>query len=161
VAIPKQLIGTLSPDMNTRAGRMLAGGDLTMTVTSQQSNEHITLRFRATGDYASRWERRMLLEADFLFAKVGDHRVGKYRPGTGWFIPYDDADPKAVWAAIAALKAACGEFHPQARFQEAANCGWCGAELTDPISIDRGYGPHCYGRITGSKHMRIAAGMEG
>ena len=30
-------------------------------------------------------------------------------------------------------------------------CGRCGRELTDPVSIQRGLGPECYGKSTGSK----------
>ena len=32
-------------------------------------------------------------------------------------------------------------------------CGYCGRLLTDPVSITRGIGPKCYGRITGSQHQ--------
>lgn len=33
-------------------------------------------------------------------------------------------------------------------------CGKCGRELTDPVSIERGLGPECFGKATGSKRAK-------
>lgn len=40
-------------------------------------------------------------------------------------------------------------------FSDTGNCGRCGRELTDVISIDRGYGPVCY-----EKHLKAVADEE-
>lgn len=34
---------------------------------------------------------------------------------------------------------------------EAVVCGYCGRKLTDPVSIERGIGPDCFGKMTGTK----------
>lgn len=34
---------------------------------------------------------------------------------------------------------------------EESTCGACGRELTDPVSIERGIGPECFGKSTGTK----------
>jgi hypothetical protein len=40
-----------------------------------------------------------------------------------------------------------------AEIKIASFCGRCGRPLSDPVSIDRGIGPECYGRGTGSQHQ--------
>jgi hypothetical protein len=37
---------------------------------------------------------------------------------------------------------------------EAAKCGRCGATLVDPESVERGLGPECAGKATGSRTIR-------
>ena len=37
---------------------------------------------------------------------------------------------------------------------EASHCGACGLKLTDPVSIERGIGPECFGKTTGTKTIR-------
>lgn len=34
-------------------------------------------------------------------------------------------------------------------------CSCCGRELTDPVSIERGIGPECYRKATGSKAAKV------
>jgi hypothetical protein len=34
---------------------------------------------------------------------------------------------------------------------ESDNCGMCGRVLSDPVSIERGIGPECFGRATGGR----------
>lgn len=40
---------------------------------------------------------------------------------------------------------------------ESDNCGMCGRVLSDPVSIERGIGPECYGRATGTRTIRNRA----
>ena len=49
--------------------------------------------------------------------------------------------------------AATGDTAGGERVQEASRCGRCFRTLTDPVSIDRGIGPECLGRDTGSQHI--------
>lgn len=57
---------TLSPNVTTRAGRMLEAGDVRVTVTSKKSGEHITVRFKAFKDTrdepGKNWMRVPLVE---------------------------------------------------------------------------------------------------
>jgi len=155
-----QNLGRISPvGAQHRAGVMLAAGQLTLTVTSKVTGEHITIKATCKARIDGAWKRVPFAEATHVFFAVpsstwGD-RVGTFRPNTGYFYEDERADPKRVWAAIAALKFACtGEMHLQAEYAEADKCGRCGRELTDPESIARGIGPECYGQMTGSSHER-------
>ena len=40
---------------------------------------------------------------------------------------------------------------------ESTLCGACGRKLTDPVSIERGIGPECFGKATGSKTIKLGA----
>jgi hypothetical protein len=157
-----QNLGRIAPDASVnRAGAMLAAGQLTITLTSKVTGEHITIKAvcKARNAETNRWERVPFEQATHVFCEVpssswGD-RVGTFRPQTGYFYGDAAADPKRVWAAVAALRYACkGTEHAQAEYAEADRCGRCGRELTDPESIARGVGPECYGQLTGSAHER-------
>jgi hypothetical protein len=156
-----QNLGRITPvGTSHRAGVMLAAGQLTLTVTSKVTHEHITVKAtcKARND-AGQWKRVPFEFATHVFfvvpSAVWGDRIGTFRPTTGYFYEDNAADPKRVWAAIAALKFACtGEMHLQAEYAEADKCGRCGRELTDPESIARGIGPECYGQMTGSSHER-------
>lgn len=37
---------------------------------------------------------------------------------------------------------------------EESTCGACGRELTDPVSVERGIGPECFGKATGTTTIR-------
>jgi hypothetical protein len=138
---------------------MLAGGQLTLTITSLASGEHMTLTYRSKTRTDGGWNSARLEDASFCF--VGLHstreRIGTYYPKTGTFRAVQGADPRMVWGAMAGLLAASGKPHAQARFQEESRCGICSRELTDPVSIDRGIGPECYAKQTGSQHIRHAS----
>jgi hypothetical protein len=67
--------------------------------------------------------------------------------------------PLIRYAAHAALQYAWTGEVPQpgngtVEAVEAARCGRCGAQLTDRESIERGLGPECYGKRTGSASIR-------
>lgn len=153
---------TITPDLNTRAGRMLDAGDVRVTVTSSRTGEHITIRFKAhRKDEAGkkRWPRCPLAEASHVFVEVpnpdgwGD-KVGTFYPESGRWFADDHADPARVWAAAEAARwlDASEQASPQATYLEESRCGRCARRLTDPVSIERGIGPECYGKETGSQH---------
>jgi hypothetical protein len=69
--------------------------------------------------------------------------------------------PLLVFAAKAALRyATTGDAgNPKngtIEVVEASLCGCCGRKLTDPVSIERGIGPECFGRVTKSKAIPTA-----
>jgi hypothetical protein len=166
----------LEADEKTRAGRMLAAGDVRVTVTYIPTEQHITVRFKALLDnrYADgerprpnvtkNWIRVPLKEASHVFVEVprsgGEwpDKIGGFYPRTGRFFSDDDADPERVETAALAARwlnegrdaaSRIGKF----RLQEESYCGKCGTALTDPESIDRGIGPECYKKETRSKHQ--------
>lgn len=156
---------TLSPDLNTRAGRMLAAGRVKVTVTSHATGEHITILFKAFCDNRDRqfkstgknWEPCTLDEATHVFVEVpnqGDwnDKVGTFYPRNGRWYSADNADPARVYAAALVARWVNGETF-ESHCQEASECARCGLELTDPVSIARGIGPVCLGNMTGSQHQ--------
>lgn len=161
----------------TRAGRMLASGDVRVTITSSRTGQHITVRFKAFKDNREKdgyrpmpehdrnWVRVPLADATHVFMEVpsasGDFpdKIATYYPRTGRFYKDRNADEHRVWAAMAAASWLTDDMqHPrwnyraQATYQEESYCGVCGRTLTDPVSIDRGIGPMCLGQATGSHH---------
>jgi len=145
----------LTPDVTTRAGRMLAAGRLTMTVKSVATGKHLTVdlsccvRDERTGS----WDNVPFSEAKWCFLQLHTgERIGTYYPQTGDLRPKPYAQKAWIWAAMATIRAACGDPHPQAEFSEMDRCGRCARPLTDPVSIQRGIGPDCWGALTGSKH---------
>jgi hypothetical protein len=148
----------LSPSADLRAGVMLLAGNLTATVKSLRSGDHITIKVVCKSKSDSGWRKAGYEEATHVFLSVPSaggwsDKIGTYYPKTGRLFPVWNADPARVWAAKAVLLAACGEVpHRQAEITVADRCGRCGRQLTDPVSIERGIGPECYGRETGSHH---------
>lgn len=70
-----------------------------------------------------------------------------------------DHDRLLVYAAVAAVKYAWLGVLPtpangSVTVLEASHCGRCGRTLTDPLSIDRGIGPECAGKATGTTTIR-------
>ena len=150
----------LYPSDEIREGNMLLAGNLTMTVTSLKTGDHITVKCACKRKSNSGWERSGYAEATHVFLSVPSaggwpDKIGTYYPKTGRLYPAADADPARVWAAQRVLLAACGVTpHPQTELLTADRCGRCGRQLTDPISVSRGIGPECWGKETGSHHQR-------
>ena len=149
------------PDESVRAGRMLSRGRLTATVTSARTGDHVTVQLicKSKSD-SDRWVDAPFASATHVFARVprpddfrGD-KIGIYYPQKGTFWADGYSDPARVFALKQVLLYAAGlPVHPQVEsVQESLFCGKCGRELTDPISIERGIGPTCFGQETGSRH---------
>lgn len=150
----------------TRAGRMLAAGDVRVTVTDAESKEHVTVRFKAMLDNrdgrageGKRWLRVPLEEATHIFIEVpnasGDFpdKIGTFYPKTGRWYADRYADLVRVGAATVAAEWLNGQENQLFRCQEESYCGRCGRTLTDPESIDKGIGPECNRQETSSKHQ--------
>jgi len=148
-------------DPTVRAGRMLAAGRVTVTFRSP-SGQHITLLAKCrTIDADDKWVASSLDEAKVVFVEVPSEggwndKVGKITRSKG-FVPAPNADPARVWCARQLLAHVAGQ--PVASglevFEE-DRCGVCGRALTDPVSIERGIGPECNERATGSEHQAKA-----
>jgi len=146
-------------DTTTRAGRMLEAGRITVTFRSTATGEHITLTAKARGkkEGSEKWVSVPLADALVVFIEVPNQegwndKVGKVTR-RGGFVPDGSADPARVYCAHKLLDFVAGEAMPAGlEVFEESRCGVCGRALTDPVSIERGIGPECYGRQTGSKH---------
>ena len=167
---PTQLL--VDPD--TRTGRMLAGGDVRITVEDSNVDGHITIRFKAIFDnrcagadnlrprpeVKRNWLRVPYDEATHVFVEVpnagGDYpdKVGTFYPNTGKWFSDKQADMERIGAAAIAANWINGaELTPGIDCHPEANCGVCGKVLTDPESIERGIGPECYKEHTSSHHQ--------
>lgn len=142
------------------------GGRAVVTVRSRATGEHVTVAFSAKKrDPAGGWLSRATLEgrvgigdADMLYVDDPtlpwpEGKVGSVDLSTGEWRDAQGADPARVWAAQKAFAWAAGSFdlEAQAEVFMSLECNFCGHRLTDPVSIERGIGPECFGRLTGSK----------
>ena len=145
-------------DTTTRAARMLSAGRLTVTFRSP-SGTHITLtaKCRAPNDATGKWEGSTLAAAKVIFIEVPNpegwnDKVGKVTRSKG-FTPDPNTDEARAYCARMLLRYVAGEsLPPSLEVHEEERCGKCGRQLTDPVSIERGIGPECYGAATGSRH---------
>jgi hypothetical protein len=145
-------------DTNIRAARQLAAGRVTITFKSP-TGTHITLtaKCRAPKETGNGWETSSIERAKVIFIEVpndsgyGD-KVGKIT--SRGFTPDPAADKARVWCAEQLLRVVAGqEIPPSLDIYVEDTCGKCGRALTDPISIERGLGPECFGASTGSQHQ--------
>lgn len=154
-----ETIGKVKPSQETRLGRMLSAGRITVTMTSKASGRHITLTMQSRLKKGQReWSRADFVEASHVFIKQGhgdynSMKIGTYYPQKG-IIYWDTTDPAYRYAVLKTFQASQdGSQETDAHsIVEMEQCGRCGKALTDPISIARGLGPTCYGNETGSEH---------
>lgn len=152
VAVPR-------PSEGNRAGRMLAAGGIDATVTLP-TGEHVTLTIRTRRRSGRGWTNASPGEptARTTVTALG-RRVGWLNvDGDGFWRLTLRTRNANVQAALGALftHAAGGWSGDLGRVQVADRCGRCMRALTDPVSIDRGVGPECLGRSTGSRHASVA-----
>lgn len=154
----------IAADPGKRAGRMLSAGGVVVTVRSKATGEHITVRlasrFKNYSGSGKKWEAVGPSNATHIFFSVPnagpgwDDKIGTFYPKSGKFFEDKNADAARVWAAAAVMNWLNGDAsEDKAEYYESNECGRCGRQLTDPVSIDRGIGPECYSKITGSKHQ--------
>jgi hypothetical protein len=146
------------------------GGRAVISVRSKKTGQHVPIRFAAKKKkpdgrgYLSRGTikgRVGTKDADVIFADDPslawpDDKVGTFDLRTGEWRPTKDVDASRLWAAEKALAWALGRYSldEKAEVFIELRCCFCGHPLTDPVSIERGIGPECYGRHTGSKSAK-------
>lgn len=147
--------------------RALTGGYALVTVRSKETGRHVTLKFtgRVKGE-DGRWISRAsnagrvgLLDGDVVEVRDPDLEyeesyVGRRYRDSGEVRVPRGVDPARGWTARALFEFALGErpsLADQADVYLATQCCRCGRRLTDPVSVERGIGPECYGKETGSR----------
>lgn len=142
-------------EIDTDAGAMLARGRLNASVKGDR--EHVTVFFRGMSKIGGRWEQQPFTEASCVFIRAGkgfyEDRIATYFPERREFRPQRGADPARVEAALMLLRYLAGKGPLEGELFVACECGDCGSELTDPVSVARGRGPICWGKDTGSRHQ--------
>lgn len=155
----KVRIGKFRPVGDTRESRMLALGRLTVTITSRRSRQHVTLRLRCKAETDSGWEIVPFDAATHVFIEDYDGElVATYYPTSGVLYYKEHATAPARWSVQAILRYLGGGFSGLPMVAEVAVadlCGRCGQPLTDPQSIERGFGPDCFGMVTVSRHAKM------
>lgn len=145
------------PQPTTRAGRMMAAGVIEATVTLP-NGQHVTVKASSRKRVGAGWRYCPVTDP---FAKVNlsvlGTKVGWMNPG--WTVTWRTSNVAYKDAVRALMSYAAGNLATSGgyRVQEASRCGRCFRSLTDPISIDRGIGPECFGRSTGSQHVPATA----
>lgn len=146
---------------------LTVGGRAVVSVRSHKSGEHVTvvLVARKKKVDGKGWIARTsaagrvgMTDADCVEARdpdreYPDNYVGRlYTDGPTWRAG-KDADRLRAWTAEKVLSYALGGYplDHQADVFIATTCCTCGKQLTDPVSVERGQGPECYGKTTGSK----------
>jgi hypothetical protein len=149
-----------TPSEDNRAGRMLNAGGIEATVTLA-NGQHVTVSIRTRARSGRGWTNAAPTdEGARTNIKILGQRVGWVNvaaDGT-WTATIRTRSESAVQAIRALFAYAAGDQKPGGlRVQEASRCGRCMRTLTDPVSIDRGIGPECLGRVTGSRHAALTA----
>lgn len=146
-----------APSNGRRAGRMLNGGGIDATVTLA-SGDHVTLLISTRAPRGRGWANGAPGdEGARTNIKVLGSRVGWVNVVDGvWTVTLRTRNENVRQAVHALFEyAATGDTAGGERVQEASRCGRCRRTLTDPVSIDRGIGPECWGRCTGSHHAEV------
>ena len=160
--------GRFAPSLDVAEGRMLrVSGALTVTVSSRQTGKHMTLRFRCSArDEFGRvsWPTVAFEDATHVFIDDFDgENVAVYEPARGLVRWSARATPAAQWTVSSLLRYLAGvndRLLTQAEIAAVSHCRRCGRELTDPESIERGYGSSCFGEVTGSHAAAVLAGQS-
>jgi hypothetical protein len=163
--MPGIQFGRFAPSTDVPEGRMLrAAGMLTVTLTSRASGKHITVRFRCSRrdpDGPTRWPTVAFDQATHVFVDDFDGaEIVTFSPQRGALAWAPRATSASEWAVVMTLRYLAGRDRrllEQAEVFAMAHCRRCGRELTDPESIERGFGPDCYGEATGSVAVAAVA----
>jgi hypothetical protein len=159
---------TIQPDLQTREAVMVAAGGAQFGVRIDGEVCYVMIECKrklAGGGYER--GRVPLADATHVFISekgYGTTRLGTYyppKPGytTGRF--YNDVDEASPHAraldAIVELLNDSGFADPEVDIRVESCCGICGRKLEDPTSIERGIGPDCAAKPTGSKILHASA----
>lgn len=154
-------LGRFQPSGDVAEARMLrASGSLTVTVSSRRSGRHVTLRVRCSRRDPfgrRRWPTVAFADATHVFIDDFDgEQVATYDPLRGVLKFSARASDEARWTTEALLRYLAGAYPKLSALADVyamAHCRRCDSELTDPESIERGYGPVCWGEATGSRAL--------
>lgn len=148
---------TPTPSTNTRAGRMLRAGGIEATVTLLDGR-HVTLQISTRVPSGRGWRNGEPGEPGARTnIKVQGQRIGWVNVEAGqWRVTLRTRREEYRAAVEALFNYAAAQTAHGLLVQEASRCGRCRRTLTDPVSIQRGIGPECYGRSTGSQHVNAA-----
>lgn len=147
------------------AKRFLLAGNSTFTVRSKRTMKRFTFRLKQADSIPGResdrpWFASLLTGPDnsndfkyFGFIKFqNDYGGGAYnyvhgRPGKSCAARSAESVQAFVFTVFNILNR--NRIPTEVEFWHEGRCGRCGRKLTDPESIERGFGPECSGKIGG------------
>lgn len=124
----------------------LVGGKATLTLKSEVTQKHFTFKVYRNGKQPAYWVS-MLYGTDYSYIgylynkQLPDGNHLYYRLTEKSKAAADTLVQKAFQFFIDNLNK--GQLHPKLSVYHEGKCGRCGRPLTDPASIERGFGPHC------------------
>lgn len=160
-------LGRFQPSGDVAEARMLrASGSLTLTASSRRTGRHLTLRIRCARhdpDGVKHWPTVAFDEATHVFIDDFDgENVATLDPVRGVVRFSPRATTEARWTVEALLRYFAGansRLLTLAELATVAHCRRCDRELTDPHSIERGFGADCFGEGTSSWSTPALAGQ--
>lgn len=125
---------------------MVLAGRAVLTLSSDETGKHLTFKIsrKRGSDQSPRYFVRVLGGDGYDFVGTIGFRDVLYLPSEG---SLGDDHPAVLafrwfWLRVHGLHPL-----PGMRVRHEGTCMRCARRLTDPVSIDRGYGPECAGKI--------------
>lgn len=138
--------------IDDRVEQFILGGDSEFTIESKSTEKHYTYRVKPAGrDRALYWMYVMVAPQEFQYAaSMRPERDPQFSVTKGSAENFSNDSP-----SVAAFRWFWGHLHAghydalssQAKFYHAGKCGRCRRTLTDPESIERGFGPYCWEEV--------------
>lgn len=163
----------IQPALNTRESVMVAAGRVQLSLTDDNGDtRYIKIECKAKGlpGSSKNYTPVPLDLATHVFISekgYGTTRLGTYYPPNGKYttgrffndLPEDSGHIAALKAAVNYINGGnAGDDDGGTYGIEAeSKCGLCGQPLTDPVSVQRGIGPDCAGKPTGTKILHASA----
>lgn len=164
-----QINTLINPDLQTREAVQLAGGRVQFAVRVPEDELVRYVRFdakrRNPEGSDKRYSQVPFAEATHVFISekgYGTPSIGTYYPPKGKYTEgrvfladgRNPGDPH-VDAITAVIDHVSGQ-PTSAKVDAEDRCGICGRKLTDPVSIERGIGPECASKPTGTKILHAS-----
>lgn len=146
----------------------MAAGRVQFAVTSVQSGRTVYVRVDAKLKNTGGGKRYLPVSLDlathvFISEKgYGTPRLGTYYPPregytAGRFFTDRLMNDPHMWAITQIVNLVNGApTNPQCTIESENICGLCGHRLTDPVSIQRGIGPDCAQKATGTQILHAS-----
>lgn len=122
--------------------QFIFGGKATFTVRSLTSGKHWSFKINKHETDDVYFVKALAGE----FYYIGYIKSGKYNNSKKLEYSEESAATHQVMVYLLSYIQK-GYLHPKFEFFHVGKCAACGRPLTDPTSIERGFGPHCASRL--------------
>lgn len=119
--------------------RYILAGNAKFTLRSQKTGNHLTYKVRR-GDQGDVWWVNRLSEAYEYIGMIDRNGVFRWTPSVPLELRHCQHAVVFSWFWA---KLGMGSLTGHLQFYHMGKCGKCGRDLTDPLSIQLGFGPEC------------------